>query len=81
MGGMEVFAAQIERRQVGLNCLAFVAALMALANTQVLEALNGCILLRTDQNRWIELTMVGEQVQVEVELFTSAKHAARSCKK
>ena len=36
MGGLGVFAAQIGRRQAGLNSLAFVAALMALANPHVL---------------------------------------------
>jgi competence protein ComEC len=36
MGGLSVFAAQIGRRQHGLNSLAFVAALMALADPHVL---------------------------------------------
>jgi competence protein ComEC len=36
MGGLGVFAVQIGRRQVGLNSLVFVAALMALANPHVL---------------------------------------------
>ena len=36
MSGLSVFAAQVGRRQDGLNTLAFVAALMALFNPQVL---------------------------------------------
>jgi competence protein ComEC len=36
MGGLGVFAAQMGRRQYGLNSLAFVAALMALADPHVL---------------------------------------------
>jgi len=36
MGGLSIFAAQIGRKQDGLNTLAFVAALMALANPNVL---------------------------------------------
>jgi hypothetical protein len=34
---------------------------------QVLEALQGYTLLRTSRNGWIELTMDGEQMWVEVE--------------
>jgi beta-lactamase superfamily II metal-dependent hydrolase len=34
---------------------------------QVLEAVQGRTLLRTDQNGWIELTTDGEQMWVEVE--------------
>jgi hypothetical protein len=33
----------------------------------VLEALKGRTLLRTDRNRWIELSTDGEQIWVEVE--------------
>jgi beta-lactamase superfamily II metal-dependent hydrolase len=34
---------------------------------QVLQALEGRTLLRTDRNGWIELTTDGEQLWVEVE--------------
>jgi hypothetical protein len=34
---------------------------------QVLQALQGCTLLRADQNGWIELSMDGEKLWVEVE--------------
>jgi len=33
----------------------------------VLEAVEGYTLIRTDKNGWIELTMDGEQLWVEVE--------------
>jgi len=66
MGGLGVFAVQIRRRPVGLNSLTFVAALMALAITQVLEAFKGRTLLRNDQNGWIRLSTDGERMWVEV---------------
>lgn len=38
-----------------------------LPDSETLEAVEGYTLLRTDQNGWIELTMEGEQMWVEVE--------------
>ena len=50
-----------------MNSLAFVAALIALADPHVLQSLEKCTLLRTARNSWIELTMDGLQMMVEVE--------------
>ena len=36
-------------------------------DAEVMEALEGYTVLRTDQNGWIELTMDGERMWVEVE--------------
>jgi competence protein ComEC len=61
MGGLGVFAAQIGRRQYGLNSLVFVAALMALADPHVLwdvgfqlsfMATLGLILYADPLSRW-----------------------------
>ncbi len=62
MGGLGVFATQIGRGQVGLNSLAFAAAMIALADLHVLQSLERCTLLRTARNSWIEVAMDGEQM-------------------
>ncbi len=40
---------------------------------EVLQAVQGRILLRSDQNRWVKLTTDGEQLWVEVEILVTAE--------
>ena len=54
MGGVALFTRQVGYRQ-------------GLPSPEILEAVQGYTLLRTDRNGWIELTTDGEQVWVEAE--------------
>jgi len=54
LGILALFARQVGRRQ-------------GLPSPEILEAVQGYTLLRTDRNGWIELITDGEQMWVEVE--------------